>query len=501
MVGIRKIGVIFGSLLLAFAMLPSAFAFAGGPPATFSTVNTGVDGVGHCKNGQPDAETVVNCNIYDGKEYVWLNGGPENAKLADGTYFFAVLVPGGQHDPNQAAEKNLSDTSAAPYDAEALNADGSAIPSGDARSNRTFTVSGGVVTYGGSHDFDSNKIRLMPYDDTTNNGGVYILAICRISTEDELVDPKVCKYDAFKVQLPEAPVKVQAVLSGTKYLDANLNGQLDPGETGLADWKIDIKDGANAAGTATTDSEGNWSFTTPAVDEGTSLTFTISEQQKSGFLQTGNTTNQSSVTGNVGVALTNKIYTLTLPNAGPGSASGLNFGNIPLASGLTASKTATPTFTRTFAWDIAKDADKTRINIADRGAATFNYTVSVTHDKGTDSGWAVGGTITISNPNSGAVTVGVTDAIGNIGALTDQAGLVTGRQYYEPFGKRINPDGSAFSGSIGSVKDGFTGHEHDDALGLFEAADMADVGIGAIRIGIGALAAQPLRSIGLEPEL
>src|SRR5437762_948946 len=89
MVGIRKIGVIFGSLLLAFAMLPSAFAFAGGPPATFTTINFGADGGNFCKNGQPAAETVVNCNIYGRKQFVWLNGGPENAALDDGTYFFA----------------------------------------------------------------------------------------------------------------------------------------------------------------------------------------------------------------------------------------------------------------------------------------------------------------------------------------------------------------------------------------------------------------------------
>src|SRR5207248_6966957 len=43
--------------------------------AAFTTTNTTVDGTGHCKNGNED----VNCNIYDGKEYVWLNGGPSTA--------------------------------------------------------------------------------------------------------------------------------------------------------------------------------------------------------------------------------------------------------------------------------------------------------------------------------------------------------------------------------------------------------------------------------------
>ena len=110
----RRLLVAAIALLLALAMSPVGTAMAGGPPATFTTVNTFVDGTGHCKNGPADATTVVNCNIYDGKEFVWLNGGPDNAALADGTYFFAVLVPGGQHDPNEGAAKNLSDTAALP---------------------------------------------------------------------------------------------------------------------------------------------------------------------------------------------------------------------------------------------------------------------------------------------------------------------------------------------------------------------------------------------------
>lgn len=85
---------------------------------------------------------------------------------------------------------------------------------------------------------------------------------------------------------------------------------------------------------------------------------------------------------------------------------------VPPADALTASKDATPSFDSTFAWEIEKEVDKTQVNIADGGTATFNYTVSVTHDEGTDSGWAVSGEITVNNPNSGAVTgVDVEDSI------------------------------------------------------------------------------------------
>jgi hypothetical protein len=148
------------------------------PPAAFTTVNETIDGSGHCKNGNPD----VNCNIYDGKEFVWLNGGPGIAYGGEGDYFFAVLEPGGQADPNDGTAKNLSDDS-------------------DAYTNRTFSVVGGTVTYTGTpgtHDVDGNKIRLMSYADTGNPGGVYILAICKLDGGYP-VSPSACKYDAFKV--------------------------------------------------------------------------------------------------------------------------------------------------------------------------------------------------------------------------------------------------------------------------------------------------------------
>jgi hypothetical protein len=166
-----------------FGVVPLISAGANTPVTGggFTTVNEGVDGTGNCKNGNP----AVNCNIYDGKQFVWLNGGPSVAYVGDGTYFFAVLDPGGQADPNDGAAKNLSDDF-------------------DTYSNRTFSVSGGTVAYSGSHDFDSNKIRLASYADTTNPGGVYIMAICSLADGYPATASK-CKYDAFKVQEEEGP--------------------------------------------------------------------------------------------------------------------------------------------------------------------------------------------------------------------------------------------------------------------------------------------------------
>jgi RHS repeat-associated protein len=60
----------------------------------------------------------------------------------------------------------------------------------------------------------------------------------------------------------------------------------------------------------------------------------------------------------------------------------------------------------------------------------------------------------------------VSDPLGSTAVVLDSAGAVTDRFFYQPFGKRINADGTAFSGSLGPMKNGFTGQESDDAFGL-----------------------------------
>ena len=176
-----------GAFLLVIAMLVITVGQAASVSgASFTTYNAHVDGPGKdvCKN------SAINCNIYGAKEYVWLNGGPAaNGLGPDGDYFFAVLEPGGQPNPNDqggVADKNLSDDF-------------------DAYTNRTFTVTDGEVSaYSGDHWLDSGQkesnpdqkpnglppyIRLFPYSDTTNPGGVYILAICSLG-EGYPVEPR-----------------------------------------------------------------------------------------------------------------------------------------------------------------------------------------------------------------------------------------------------------------------------------------------------------------------
>jgi hypothetical protein len=184
------------ALLLAAV---AAYAVGG---AAYTSVNDSADGPGHCQNGNPQ----VNCNLYAGKEFVWVDGGPDANRLTpDGQYFFAVLIPGSQNDPNDR-------TPAAPHDDNLSD-------EYDSYTNRTFQVTGGEIgAYSGTHQYDAdetdnneNKIRLLPYSNTTNPGGVYILAICYLgngslsdSSDDAYpVDPRDCKYDAFKVPGPD----------------------------------------------------------------------------------------------------------------------------------------------------------------------------------------------------------------------------------------------------------------------------------------------------------
>src|SRR5688572_30703794 len=97
-------------VLAAAALMLAAVAHAGPTPVTgaaYTTVNTANDGSGHCFNGTG----VINCNIYDGKQFVWFNGGPAANSLSPstGVYSITVLAPGGQPNPNDGAAKNLSD--------------------------------------------------------------------------------------------------------------------------------------------------------------------------------------------------------------------------------------------------------------------------------------------------------------------------------------------------------------------------------------------------------
>lgn len=268
---IARRNLIVGILLLGLLLAIIGLGAVSG--AAYTTFNPSVDGSPDmlCKN------SIINCNIYSAKEYVWLNGGPTaNGLGPDGEYFFAVLVPGGQPNPNDGGPKNLSDD----Y---------------DCYENRTFSIEEGEVSaYTGNncgtgaepHWLDSNTqapngckkgngtqacdgpdgqpeyIRLFPYADTWNPGGVYIMAICSLE-EDYPVDPRDCKYDAFKVK--EGRITYDFMLDGYKIHDRDANGDLtDEIDEGITGWEIYINGtgfyGEIISETVTTGSGGFWMY-------------------------------------------------------------------------------------------------------------------------------------------------------------------------------------------------------------------------------------------------
>jgi hypothetical protein len=282
-----------------FTMAATVTSAHAAPPVTnaVSTTTTiaygSSPGDGPCLNGPQDQDS-VNCNLYTAKEDVWLSGLPSD--LAGGDYFLAVLAPGGQPDPNDGADGNLSRF--------------------DDRTARSFHANGdGTVSalVGSTHVFSNGKVQLYDYADTPNPGGVYILAVCALPSDDSPVTPSSCKYDAFKVG--------------------------DGGSTGETPLPLQVSKDAN------------------------------------GFYDT------------------------------------------------------------TYAWDIAKTADKTLVKQVG-GSATFNYTVSVHHDAGTVDNVQVTGTITVFNPNSADVTgVDVTDVLSD-GTVCDVpagtgATVVPGDNYFQ----------------------------------------------------------------------
>ena len=82
--------------------------------------------------------------------------------------------------------------------------------------------------------------------------------------------------------------------------------------------------------------------------------------------------------------------------------------------GVEVEKTAAGTYDRTYKWRIDKQVDTTRVDI-DGGQHTFHYTVTASPDGYADSGWTMGGTITVKNPNTfKTMTVDIAD-VPNVG--------------------------------------------------------------------------------------
>ena len=286
----------------------------------------------------------VNCNLYTAKNKVYLSGGPISASFGyagvGGRFVFAVLVPGYQNPgvEGDGSNGNLSDAVASidQKNSNALNAGG-----GDLRACRIFdidaagnidnTIGGSCAHAYGTHAGDGKAIlQVAPFDNTTNNGGGYILSVCHV---DQAGNPDACKYDYFKIrageeECPDCNEQSNPDLSGLKYYDVNTNGQWDAGEPGIPGWLIDV--GGSATTTLTTDLNGEFTYS-PVPG-----TYTFTEQLAIGgtigggpatfyWAQTGNTVDQSIDVLNT-TTLTNKAYSVIA--VFDGVTTGLNFGNV-----------------------------------------------------------------------------------------------------------------------------------------------------------------------------
>lgn len=93
---------------------------------------------------------------------------------------------------------------------------------------------------------------------------------------------------------------------------------------------------------------------------------------------------------------------------------------------LTVTKTAATSYTRTYGWDITKTASPTALDLQNGQSGKTTWTVGVTKDQGTDSAWAVSGTITVANTGSLAATVDhVADTLSIDGSATVDCPTVT----------------------------------------------------------------------------
>lgn len=184
--------------LAAFALLAVATSsgrMAAAPTAVFTTDST-------CSG--------VNLNSYPNKDAVYLNGGPSSglSGLADGNYWVRVTEPDGT-----------------PL--------GSSIGSGN---DTPFSVVGGVIQqcYQLSAILIKESDDTPGYDDTTNGGDEYKVAVCDNAEFTE----SGCKSDNFKVKnAGDNPLGGITVL---KFYDSDGDGVKDAGEVYLEGWAFEL---------------------------------------------------------------------------------------------------------------------------------------------------------------------------------------------------------------------------------------------------------------------
>lgn len=237
--------LLLAASVLAVAATPS---FAGPLPGAIFT--TTVDG------------SRVNANLYADKNDVYLDGGPGQnapagaAALPAGDYFFQVTDPSGK-----------------------------VLLSTDSVSFRRFTVSSAGVIVSAVHpkgvdadhpELGARTVRLMPYLDTPNNGGVYkvwVTPVDRYTAGSGFFGflPSWSKMDTYKVRRRTGACGTPSTVDLRKFRDSNENGQWDDGEQELSGWPVYVTDPSGASTVVFTPARletpipGTWTFTEETI--------------------------------------------------------------------------------------------------------------------------------------------------------------------------------------------------------------------------------------------
>ncbi|AUX44003.1 uncharacterized protein SOCE26_054620 [Sorangium cellulosum] len=129
-------------------------------------------------------------------------------------------------------------------------------------------------------------------------------------------------------------------------------------------------------------------------------------------------------------------------------------------------------------WDFSYDAFGARVKKAQDGEETIY--VGGLYERRTDASGTQRHVFRVGSPEGEVAQVVFagpgeertlyvhSDPLGSVGVVTDDAGKEVERLHYEPFGRRIDENGKALEPAEREVKHGFTGHRHDEELGLID---------------------------------
>lgn len=364
--------------------------------------------------------TAVNANIYAEKADVYLNGGPQNERSAglspDGNYYFQVT------DPSGAVLLSTDDITCRVV----------VVAGGRIAGVPTDAASGygnpGCYHAAGSFNAASKTrpVQLMPFANTPNPGGEYKVWLTPVASYQTACAPNHGSYgfcdaesktDNFKVR-SSAPAAARVTVC--VFNDLAADGVQATSDPMLAHWPVSATGVDGGTVSAQTDDNGCTTFTYSGFKDANASQVITLTQGTFGpdWFATAPTT--CGDLANCQVA--NGVTTIVLR---PGDEiAAPNFGDSNpycqtgcAANTLVLTANTYPSLTRTFTWEIAKSVDRTRIASAE-SRATFNYTVSVSHDAGVDSEWRTTGTIRVSNPTGAPISALSVSALAETGACS-----------------------------------------------------------------------------------